>query len=149
MPQNSFGFALKAISLREVLSRLSDGQDTRTFREASIQVDKLERMANAFNKKFGLRAELSMPAAKLKKKRGAELHRLSQQSKRLDALMIELFEWTLRQMVSSRNPSKALLKRLPMLAKISLREFNQSIHKSAEEALMQLPSGMGVKRLTE
>jgi len=51
---------MKAISFREILGRSKDFSKTQAYRETNVQVDKLERMAVAFSKKFeGLRAALS------------------------------------------------------------------------------------------
>ncbi len=47
---------MKAISFREILGRSKDFSKTQAYRETNVQVDKLERMAVAFSKKFeGLR----------------------------------------------------------------------------------------------
>lgn len=140
---------MKVIYLRQILPRFPEHQGTRTFRDASIQVDKLERMADAFTKKFGWKAVLSMSPAKLRKKKGPELHRLTQQAKRVDALMTELFLMTLRDLVANRNPSKAQVKRLPMLASRYMYEINQTIHGATQEVRRQLPSAKDVKGLLE
>jgi hypothetical protein len=68
----------------------------------------------------------------------------------VDALISELIEMTLRDMVSSqKNPSKAQVKRLPMLARHYTHELNQTIHKAAQQVRMQLPSAKDVKGLLE
>jgi hypothetical protein len=134
---------MKAIALREILTQLSSIErftflpKMPAFREADIQVDKLERMANEFSKKFRLGA-LGMSAKALTRTKGPELHRLTQQSKKVDSLFAKLFEQAMTQSIKEGG-SKIPKKIIAAHCQNFVRGYNRELHKEAQRR--QLSSG--------
>jgi len=85
MPDDAFGFIFKTLGVLELLGRFPEGLSSR--READIQVEKLGRMAIKFKGKY----KGVVGTARLRQRRGPDMHRLVQQSKHVDKLMEKLF----------------------------------------------------------
>ena len=145
--KDGFYFAEKAINLRDLLTQMSVHQRFRRFafklsayREADIQIDKLDRMAKEYSKKFR-GADLS--STELAKKQGPHLHRLGQQSKKVDAAMSKLVGQTLIESV------KEHLGPVPKRSEISsdcerfVRDYNRRLFTEVQRKRLQLPSGFG------
>jgi hypothetical protein len=139
---------MKAVILSGLLTRKAkDWGAFPAYRETNIQVEKLGRMAQEFAKKYRM-AVLKMPADKLRKKQGPELHRLTQQSKRVDSEMAQL--------ILEGFPTEAV-KRLPVARRGKLdaackqfvREMNRDFHKCIEQTRAQISAGPDAKKLKD
>jgi hypothetical protein len=74
-----------------------------TCREAQIQIEKLERMAEKFRRKFTIEVILSLPEDKANKIIGAETHRVNQQSKAVDLVCMKLIEEKVREFLIEKS----------------------------------------------
>jgi hypothetical protein len=75
-------------------------------RELIIQIDKLENLANKFDKKFTWRLVLSTPEDTYRQKKASDMHRLTLQSKHVDDLFSRVIEEILLQLYPDEIPVK-------------------------------------------
>jgi hypothetical protein len=136
MPDDGFDFSVKAISFQGILKNALT-KDLPSRRELDIQVDKLGRMAAEFTKRFGLKAILSTPPAKLRKQKGPYLHRLTQQSRHVDTLMAKMMtELFLTNEEFAKWPAKHK-KRLPLLSRKFVHQLNRNYHKVTQQMRLE------------
>jgi hypothetical protein len=132
MAEDSLGFHAKALATLEILNKLPE---TPTRRELAIQIEKLGRMAKEFDKRFPWHSVLSVPATKLRKQQGPHLHRLSQQSKRVDKLLSKMIvELAVQEVPGIRKTGKGNLNKF---AEIFVKYLNSSTHEAAEQMKLQ------------
>jgi hypothetical protein len=135
MTEDSFSFHTKVLGFRRMIERFPQ---TETRRELDIQIDKLARMVEEFDKKFPWQLVLSVPAAKLRKKKGLHLHRLGQQAKHLDKLFWELLkESAVREVPGIEKEGKGKLNKV--CQKI-VEVMNSNLHKITEQMKLDTTS---------
>ena len=139
MAEDAFGFHTKAFATRSVLKNLGKPSFS-SCREVGIQGAKLDRMATAFEKKFPW--NLTVSTAKLRKEKGSHLHRLTQQSKRVDEAVSRLVEeWVCSQYDLTASQKKQIL---PKAVGAQVRKMNKRIHQ-VTKGLRRVfgPDGLG------
>ena len=140
LADNAHEFALKAAWLRTTVAKMGK---LPSRRDAEIQIEKLDRMAFKFSKKFPWHLPLSMSAEKIRRKKGPEMHRLMQQSKRLDKLMAKL--WTEFFQDIPNIPEKDR-KKLPRISEKFVHLLNKRIYESSQQLrLSSIAAGEGLK----
>ncbi len=153
MADDTLDFHGKALGLQAVVWKMP--ADLPSQREVRIQIDKLRRMAEAFDKKFPWTLTLQMPVEKLRRKKGPDLHRLAQQSKRLDVGMAKLWEEWLRSELPDLDYGAR--KKIPAASREFVRVVNKNIYDGIQQlrlsatkaATKEAEEGLrGIKRLS-
>jgi hypothetical protein len=108
-------------------------------REARIQAEKLQRMAKAFQRKFPAEMVLSVPKNKLDKMRGVERHRVNQQCKVVDRLLMKLMEEMTVESWDLNFPSgpKITKKKIRSSVQKFVHKFNKQVHEAHQKALQE------------
>ena len=104
MAEDSLGFHVKAVMMRNGARVFS--VDVPSRRELFIQINKLEKLANKFDKKFAAALVLSTPRDKYRQKKASDLHRLTLQSKLVDELFSRMIEEILQRLYPNEIPVK-------------------------------------------
>jgi hypothetical protein len=130
--EDSFGLATKVLVWKDLLQRLP--RNMASWRKADIAVHKLERMVEAFNRKFPPTMLLAMTNTKLRRAQGPDRHRLAQQSKLVDELVSSLLSDALLQDLGDNMPQKAR-KRLPEAARKYVRKLNRDVYQHSQKML--------------
>ena len=128
MANDALEFGMKAYVCRLSGQNLYGNKSFPSSREFHIQTAKLERMADAFIRKYSSSTMQSLSPAQLRKRQGADMRRLSQQSKRVDRLQIAV--WTEFFRGESPNVSRQARKKIPLLLRKSLNELNRRVHET-------------------
>jgi hypothetical protein len=102
MAEDSLGFYVKAMMIRRTAHVFSTNVPSR--RELFIQIDKLEKLTNKFDKKFTVELVLSTPREKYRHKKASDLHRLTLQSKLVDELFSRMIEELLQRVYPNAIP---------------------------------------------
>ncbi len=146
MPKDAVDFHVKAMIFRGMILKLSTIRQFRSLREFEIQIQKLDRMAVEFHKKFDNAAVLSMPAATLRRKKGQEMRRLSQQSKEVDKLMTKLWEEVFYQ----KMPAHRRKQFVPRVVQQIVQSNNKVAYETAREMRLAIASAVkqDIKELT-
>jgi hypothetical protein len=144
MAEDSFGLATKVLVWKDVLQRLP--KNTASWRDAEIAIHKLERMVEAFNKKFPPTMLLAMTHKKLAKAQGPDKQRLNQQSKRVDKLVSSVLVEALSKDVGEKLPVNTR-KRLPEAARQYVRKVNRNIYQHSQK-MLQTALQEGIKGLS-
>lgn len=129
MPEDAIGFHGKALAIAPTLEKMPHKLPSK--REGVIQHAKLLRMVKEFDKKFPPSAGLAYTQKDLRRRQGPDLHRISQQSKKVDRLMAQL----LVEAITLEVPDlpKGVKKGLPKAADKFVRDFNRKIHEYIQE----------------
>jgi hypothetical protein len=100
-----------------------------SWREAGIQVDKLERMLNKVAAMLSRELDLETPPKKLRKRRGREIQRLDRQSKVVDKF--------LKQLTIELNLATKLAtpKKIRAAVELWMKTLNENLHKSSRMLL--------------
>jgi hypothetical protein len=132
MASESYKFHVKAKIMEWLVS--GTPKALRSWREADIQVAKLERMATEFDKKFFTAAViLSVPAKKLRRDKGPMLHRLAQQDKRVDEAVAKLMEENNSALITSNAATRKQLRRG---IQEHVQGLNRAVHEIAKQTLL-------------
>jgi hypothetical protein len=130
MANDALEFGIKALVCKMSGKYLYGNKSFPSSREWNIQLEKLERMADAFIRKYSSAAMQSLSAAQLRKRQGADMHRLSHQSKRVDRLQIAV--WTEFFLEEYPDSTPRMKKRdFPVSLRKSLKNQNRKIHEVA------------------
>jgi hypothetical protein len=134
MADDVFNYSTKAATLRNTF-KSPKLRDYRSWRDLDIQLDKLARLCRKFEKEFSWRANLEMSQQKLRKKKGAFLHRLAQQDKRVDQVVASLFTDILLDVDPSRHAQKK--SELAALGSELTYQVNKVIHQQTQQLRLQ------------
>jgi hypothetical protein len=136
MAEDTAEFAVKVLACKMIVDNLPNKR-VNPSRELAIQVHKLERMVTEFNRRF---LHMDLPAKTLRKKMGPHLHRLTQQSKRVDGLLLKVWGQMLVSAAPQITPQqKKKMFKLGLPGVISA--FNKHIYESAVQFRKSLPDG--------
>jgi hypothetical protein len=131
MADRSFEFWAKGTILGFIINDFPEKLPSR--REALIQLEKLQRMARNFHKKF---ADPDLAG----KRCAADRHRLTQQYKAVDKLIAEVFlEWFSEKGTDLRKVKKREIARL---GQGLTNSFNQTIHRIAPRFSKELTKAL-------
>jgi type I site-specific restriction endonuclease len=131
MASESVQFHVKAKIIEWLLKGMP--KTLRSWREADIQVAKLDRMATKFDKKFPFTSILTVPAKQLRRNKGPVLKGLAQQSKRVDEAVAKLMEENNNRLVTSNAATR---KQLRMGIRQYVHSLNQTVHEVAKQTLL-------------
>lgn len=142
-----FGLELKAKFLGEILKNFD--RNLPSYREAGIQVEKLERMVKEFDKKFRWSWQLVLGGPKMTKVQGAHKLRLDQQDKIVDGLLRKIMEEELVKQFGSGKRPKITAKKLRGAVKKLVENLNREIHQRISRTLAEvgLDAVKGIKGL--
>jgi hypothetical protein len=128
MARETAWYALKGFVLSQMVLSMPKTAGTRdSWRDANIQVEKLNRMVKKFTKRF--------PDPNVQRKKVADLRRLSQQSKRVDdsiAVLVE--EHNLRNVMP--NPDFALKKKVRSASHQYVQGLNHMVSEARKQVLL-------------
>jgi len=130
---DSFGFAAKALALRNMVGKLP--QTLPSWRELNIQIEKLRGKAEEFEKEFPWHLAMVMPEGRLRKKKGPYLRRLALQGKRVDKLLWKL----LREFALQEAPGigKRGKERLNKFCQKMVEMINTNIYKATQQLRLE------------
>jgi hypothetical protein len=133
MASESLEFSIKVLIGKQLLLGFDPKLDL--WREADIQIDKLDRMVKKFDEKFPPSLILQVPVHELRRKKGPALHGVAQQSKRVDKIISKLMEQhTLRHLLPSAD--YALRRKLKKAVEMYVVGLNRMAYKARKQ--MQL-----------
>jgi hypothetical protein len=133
---DTMGFELKVAVFKNLVTSHSFS-NLHSFRDAQIQVEKLERMTEKFAAKYPIEVVMALPLKKLKKARGVDRHRVSTQSKIVDRVCMKLMEELVidsETAAGGKNLTKAQVKRV---AQKYIETLNGNIHKAFQNRLKE------------
>jgi hypothetical protein len=133
MAEHSFGFNVKCVMMRNALRVF--GSNGPSKRELVIQIEKLEKLAKKFEKKFTAALVLSTPREKYRQKEASDLHRLTLQAKHVD----ELFARMIEEVLQANYPNEIPVKRKAFTARARkfTAQYNRLIQADAKKMMAE------------
>jgi hypothetical protein len=131
MPSESFKFHVKASIVGWLVNNTP--KTLQCWREADIQVAKLDRMAAEFDKKFPLSSTLTVPAKRLRRDKGPALKRLAEQGRRVDDAVAKLMEEQNEPLITSKSATR---KKLRMSLQMYVDSLNRAVHEVTKQRLL-------------
>jgi hypothetical protein len=147
MSNDPASLAFKAYGTRYLMERFPNNLPCR--RELAIQIEKLARMVDAFEKKYSAKVLTN----RLRKQKGSDMHRLVQQSKLMDKLAAELFtglsdQISAKHSTLTRQQQDRFRREVRNIEQGAIRVMNKHWHEGLQR-MRQLTASTASKTLAE